>query len=243
MIRGPVSALAGMLMALVLFWLLALVVLPPEEEFEELEEPITLRSVEMPEVQEEVAEPPPQAAPPPPEVAPPPPLPEPAPPMESPIALPEPEVVEPLEVETTLPELSEAVPEPVPTPEPRPEPAPPREPSPQPSPATEASSAASAETSAETVARTPVEVGQVTPTSQVPPEYPRPAVLRGQEGYVELEFVIRTDGSVDPSSIRVTSAHPSNVFDDAARKAVARWRFSPAERLRRARQRLEFELR
>jgi protein TonB len=60
---------------------------------------------------------------------------------------------------------------------------------------------------------------------------------------VELEFVIRADGRVDPESLRVLSARPRNVFDDAARQAVAQWRFAPAEGLRRARQRLEFQLR
>ncbi|MBA5764918.1 energy transducer TonB, partial [Vibrio sp. 404] len=69
------------------------------------------------------------------------------------------------------------------------------------------------------------------------------AQRRGLEGYVELQFVIRSDGSVDPGSIQVLSARPTNVFDKAARRSVSRWRFEPAQGLRRARQRLEFQLR
>jgi len=244
MTRVPVSALGGGAMALLLFWLLALLVSPPEQEFEVLEMPLTLSSVEVPEpVEEEAAEPPPEVAAPP-EVAPPP-LPEPAPLRESPIALPEPELppetVEPLEFDASLPELTEARPEPEPAPTPEPEPSPEPAPAPESRPAETASSAA--EPSADPASQAPVDVGQIAPTRRVPPDYPARAQRRGLEGHVELEFVIRPDGRVDPSTIRVTSARPRNVFDDAARQAVARWRFEPAERLRRARQRLEFQLR
>lgn len=251
MTRVSVSTLGGVGLALLLFWLLALLVSPPEEAFEEIEEPMALSSVEMPEILPETPEPPAEAAPvPPPPVAPPPPLPEPAPLMESPIALPEPELppetVEPLELDTELPELTEAVPEPPP---PRPQPQPRPAPAPQPTPAPTTQPAPAPQPSPQPAPvpqpapRTPVDVGQIAPTSRVPPAYPARAQRRGLEGFVELEFVIRADGSVDPSSIRVTSARPRNVFDDAARQAVARWRFQPAEGLRRARQRLEFQLR
>jgi protein TonB len=63
------------------------------------------------------------------------------------------------------------------------------------------------------------------------------------EGFVEVAFTIRRDGSVDSSSIRVTSAQPRRVFDDAAREAIAKWQFEPSDRLRNATQRIEFELR
>lgn len=258
MTRVPVSALGGGALALLLFWLLALLVSPPEKEIEVLEMAMTLSAVDMPDVvQEEAAEP--QAEPPPPalpEPVAPPPMPEPAPPLESPIALPEPELppemVEPLEFDDTLPELTEAVPEPQPRPEPTPEPRPePRpepvaQPSPQPTPApteTTESTSSSSPTRADATPQTPVDVGQITPTNRVPPTYPSRAQRRGLEGYVELEFVIRLDGSVDPSTIRVVGAQPRNTFDDAARQSVSRWQFEPADRLRRARQRLEFQLR
>ncbi|WP_416138600.1 TonB family protein [Halomonas sp. HK25] len=254
MIRGPLSAVAGTLMALVLFGLLAWLVTPPEEAFVLPDEPIMLSSLRAPEAEPESPESPPDAAPaaPPRMSESPPPTPEPAPPIESPIALPEPELppepVEPLELDIELPELAEAIPEPTPQPPAEPAPQPAAEPAPAPSPAptprpAEPASPAPAAVSAEPASREPVEVGAIPPTRLVPPEYPPQARRRGLEGHVELEFVILPDGRVDASTIRVTDTRPRNVFEDAARRAVARWRFEPAEGLRRARQRLEFQLR
>ncbi len=248
MTRVPVAVLAGVLMALGLFWLLSLLVSPPEQEIEVLEMSMPLTSVEAPEAEPEAAEPPAEPAPPEaPEPVSAPPPPEPAPLAESPLALPDPELPpeepEAAELDSELPELAEARPEPEPEPEPKPEP----EPEP------ESRSESTAESTPDATAgrpgsdaaasEAPVDVGQAAPTERVPPEYPARAQRRGLEGHVEVEFVIRADGSVDPSSIRVLSARPRNVFDDAARQAVARWRFEPAERLRRASQRLEFQLR
>lgn len=250
MIRWPLSALAGTLLALVLFGLLAWLVTPPEEAFEVPDEPIMLSSLRALEAEPESPESPPEAAPTAPVTSPP--MPEPAPPIESPIALPEPELppdpVEPLELDTTLPELAEAIPEPTPEPPPEPVPLPAGEPAPAPAPAptprpAEPASPTPAAASAEPASREPVDVGAIAPTRMVPPEYPPRARRRGLEGYVELEFVIRADGRVDASTIRVTDARPRNVFEDAARRAVAHWRFEPAEGLRSARQRLEFQLR
>ncbi|MDX5377372.1 MAG: energy transducer TonB [Halomonas sp.] len=251
MTRIPFSSLGGVALALLLFWLLGLLVTPPEEEFDVIDENLTMTMVEAPDVVEEVVEP--VAEPPPPQVeATPPPQPEPLPPLESTIAMPEPEPppepVEPLELDTSLPELSEARPEPPPepdppprpAPEPVPQPTPEPAPSPQPSPSS-APSAASAEPAP--AEQGPVDVGQITPTNRVPPEYPSRAQRRGLEGHVELQFLIRPDGSVDRSSIRVVESQPRNVFDSAAEQAVARWQFEPASGIRRARQRLEFQLR
>lgn len=73
----------------------------------------------------------------------------------------------------------------------------------------------------------PVEYTQaLTPVSQVPPQYPRRAVLEGISGWVQLEFVIEPDGSV--SDIRVLEASPRRqVFDHEAIRALSRWRFRP----------------
>ncbi|MFQ3787001.1 energy transducer TonB [Halomonas sp. A29] len=256
MTRIPFSSLGGVALALLLFWLLALLVTPPEEEFDVVDVSMTMNMVEAPEpVQEEMAEP--SAEPPPPAEAAPPPQPEPLPPLESSITMPEPELppepMEPLEFDASLPELAEARPEPPPepTPEPRPEPtpkpAPEPAPTPEPSPSSSAQSAASASgPAAEQAApaeQGPVDVGEIAPTSRVPPEYPSRAQRRGLEGHVELQFLINPDGSVDRSSIRVVESQPRNVFDSAAEQAVARWQFEPANGVRRARQRLEFQLR
>ncbi|WP_163559842.1 energy transducer TonB [Halomonas sp. NO4] len=258
MTRAPVSLLGGGALALALFWLLALLVAPPEADIEVLE-PTTLSLVEAEAPTEQApAETAPPTSPPPPPAAPetPPPMPEPAPLADSPIALPDPELpaVEPppLELDATLPDLTEQQPEPEPEPQPEPEPAP-QPPQAEPEPATEPAEVAEASPSdslAEATAapsaaaqQEPVDVGALTPTNRVPPEYPARAQRRGMEGYVELTFVIRPDGSVDPGSIQVVTARPRNVFDKAARQAVARWQFEPGSGLRRARQRLEFQLR
>lgn len=253
MTRIPFSSLGGVVLALLLFWLLGLLVTPPEEEFDVIDESMTMNMVEAPEVeQEEVAEPSTEPPPPQPEATPPP-RPEPLPPLDSEISMPEPELppepVESPELDSSLPELSEAQHEPPPEPEPQPQPEP--EPAPEPAPAPEPSPSSTAQSDAPEPAtqqaapaeQGPVDVGQIAPTSRVPPEYPTRAQRRGLEGHVELQFLIRPDGSVDRSSIRVVESQPRNVFDSAAERAVSRWQFEPAQGVRRARQRLEFQLR
>lgn len=253
MTRVPVAILAGVLMVLGLFWLLALLVSPPEADIEVQEMRLTMTQL-APAPEPEAAQPASEPSPVVPPAATPPPLPEPAPLPDSALALPEPELpdeeAEPVELDSTLPELAEVRPDPPPEPPP-PEPRqelhtePATDPTPTPTPASASPAATSpADTVADApVSREPVDVGQIAPTSRVPPEYPSRAQRRGLEGDVELQFVIRPDGSVDPGSIRVLSARPANVFDKAARQAVSRWRFEPAQGLRRARQRLEFQLR
>ncbi len=70
------------------------------------------------------------------------------------------------------------------------------------------------------------------PLQQVPPLYPRELAARGIEGWVTLTFDVRQDGTV--GNIRIRDAKPRGAFDEAARKAVQRWRYqsglsSPAE--------------
>ncbi|WP_404342009.1 TonB family protein [Vreelandella venusta] len=250
MIRHAFSMLGGIALAVGLFWMLALLVAPPEQQVDEPIMSMSMTMVEAPEVAPEQETPPPaptQAAPAPPPM----PTPAPAPVATSTIALPEVELpdapVEPVELESELPELTEARPEPTPqpAPEPAPEPAPqPAEtaaPSPSQEPATAQREAAPAAESAPS--NEPVSVGQVAPTSRVNPSYPPRAQRRGMEGFVEVEFVIQRNGSVDSGSIRVTNAQPRRVFEEAARDAIARWQFEPSQQLRRATQRIEFQLR
>lgn len=265
MIRKPLSMLGGVVLALVLFWLLALLVAPPQERVEVIEMSMPLSLADVLESPTEPAlEPQAQAEPlpePPPEVAPPPPLPEPAPLPDSTLSLPEPELTdiepEPLTLDDSLPELSEAMPEPAPepTPEPAPEPQPEPEPAesqPEPSDITDTpvpmESTNTADASAGAPAdigqhEGPVDVGEATPTNRVPPQYPSRAHRRGMEGYVEVEFLIHPDGSVDGTSIRVLDARPRNIFEQAAEQAIGQWQFEPASQVRRARQRVEFALR
>ena len=255
MMRHLLSLLGGVVLAVGLFWLLAQLVAPPEREPEELTMSMAMTRIEAPEVAPEQEAPTPQPVEAAPQQAPPPmPAPEPPPVAESTISLPEVELpeepVEPVEMDSELPELTEVEPEPrpEPTPEPAPEP-PPREAPAEPAPAaTTAEPSEPAEREAAPAAEPapsnePVSVGQATPTSRVNPNYPPRAQRRGMEGFVEVAFTIRRDGSVDSSSIRVTNAQPRRVFDDAARDAIAKWQFEPSDQLRNATQRIEFQLR
>jgi len=240
MMRHALSMLGGIALAVGLFWMLALLVAPPDQQVDEPIMTMSMTMVEAPEVAPEQEAPPPapaQAAPAPPPM----PTPTPAPVATSTIALPEVELpdapVEPVELESELPELTEAQPKPTPRPQPAPEPAP--EPSPEPAetaapPAEPAAAQRDAAPAAEPArSNEPVSVGQVAPTNRVNPSYPPRAQRRGMEGFVEVEFVIERNGSVDGSSIRVTNAQPRRVFEDAAREAIARWQFEPSQQLRR----------
>jgi len=65
----------------------------------------------------------------------------------------------------------------------------------------------------------------VLPLVRIAPEYPARAAARGIEGWVIVQFTITPTGSVrDPM---VVESQPRNVFDDAALKAIARWRYNP----------------
>jgi protein TonB len=65
----------------------------------------------------------------------------------------------------------------------------------------------------------------VLPLVRIAPDYPARAAARGIEGWVIVQFTITPTGSVrDPI---VVESMPRNVFDDAALKAIARWRYNP----------------
>ena len=255
MMRHLLSLLGGTVLAIGLFWLLAQLVTPPEQQPEELTMSMAMTMVEAPEVAPEQEAPAPQPAESAPQQAPPPmPAPEPPPVADSAISMPEVELpdepIEPVEMDNELPELTEVAPEPQPQPQPEPTPEPPPEAPSEPAPraSSMASEVAPAEREAApeaqpTPSNEPVSVGQATPTSRVSPSYPVRAQRRGMEGFVEVAFMIRRDGSVDASSIRVTNAQPRRVFEDAAQEAIAQWQFEPSDQLRNATQRIDFEIR
>lgn len=57
------------------------------------------------------------------------------------------------------------------------------------------------------------------------PKYPRAAQRRGLEGVVTISFTITKTGGVrNPGVIKAT---PKNVFNKAALKAIAKWKFKP----------------
>ncbi|SHF55332.1 protein TonB [Modicisalibacter ilicicola DSM 19980] len=261
MIRAPLSLLGGVTLALGLFWLLAMLVVPPEAPVEIREMAMPLGVSDMPQTAA------PAAAPSAPSTAP-----LPAPPLQTPPRLSTPEPAPAPDAELSVPEQTppEPTPEPAPEPEPAPKPEPAPSPTPQPPPEPEPepepepareppsprASPEAAPSAYDALANSapsssggsqsdpaPRDVGQATPVSQVPPEYPARAQRRNIEGHVVLTFLIRPDGSVDRSSIQVTEAQPRNVFARAAKQAIAKWRFESTGETRRARQRLEFRLR
>ena len=63
------------------------------------------------------------------------------------------------------------------------------------------------------------------PLVRVPPDYPARAVNRGIEGWVLVEFTITGTGSVKDA--KVVDAKPATIFNDAALKAISRWRYNP----------------
>lgn len=79
----------------------------------------------------------------------------------------------------------------------------------------------------------------------VPPQYPNAALRRRQEGWVQVEFTVTSEGSV--ANARVLDADPPRTFDRAALDAVQRWNFNPAMRNGSAveatvRRRIEFKM-
>jgi len=60
------------------------------------------------------------------------------------------------------------------------------------------------------------------------PHYPGDAKRAGREGRVVLRILVGVDGNAVSVAVRESSGHKD--FDDAARQAVKKWRFSPAKR-------------
>jgi len=67
--------------------------------------------------------------------------------------------------------------------------------------------------------------GEAIPIVAIAPQYPRQAAIRKIEGYVTLEFEIEPDGSV--SAPRIVASEPANIFNQAALRAITRWKFKP----------------
>ena len=65
----------------------------------------------------------------------------------------------------------------------------------------------------------------VVPLVRVNPQYPIRAAQRGVEGWVELEFTISRTGTVKDA--QVTGFYPSGIFNDAALRAIRRWKYNP----------------
>jgi protein TonB len=64
----------------------------------------------------------------------------------------------------------------------------------------------------------------VVPLVRVDPQYPPQARQRRIEGWVDIEFTIGPAGTVE--SPKVIGAQPPTVFEQAALRAVRRWRYN-----------------
>ena len=67
--------------------------------------------------------------------------------------------------------------------------------------------------------------GDILPVMTVPPEYPQRMLARGVEGWVLVEFTVDELGRV--TLPRVLEAQPSSGFNQAAVKAVLRYKYKP----------------
>src|SRR5262249_54905720 len=68
----------------------------------------------------------------------------------------------------------------------------------------------------------------LTRTHYVAPEFPTDARRRGIAGWVDLQFVVGTDGAV--GELAVVGAQPVGIFEQAALEAVRRWHYAPVLR-------------
>ena len=65
----------------------------------------------------------------------------------------------------------------------------------------------------------------VIPLVRIAPDYPPRALSRGIEGWVIVQFTITATGSVTDAI--VVDSDPKEIFDEAALRAIARWRYNP----------------
>ena len=90
-----------------------------------------------------------------------------------------------------------------------------------------------------------VSASSMTRTRYVAPKFPPDASQRGIDGWVDLQFLVNTDGSV--GELMIVGAQPVGIFEKAALDAVRHWRYQPLMRdgqpaTQRARVRLRFAM-
>jgi len=69
------------------------------------------------------------------------------------------------------------------------------------------------------------EEGDIIPIVVIRPMYPRDAAMKGQEGWVKIEFTITAIGTV--KNPRVIDSKPPRVFNREAIRAILKWKFKP----------------
>lgn len=67
------------------------------------------------------------------------------------------------------------------------------------------------------------ETTQVSPVSEVAPEYPVSAFKRGHTGWAVVKYTVNEEGRAE--NLEIVSSEPARVFDRAAIKAIAQTRF------------------
>ena len=67
--------------------------------------------------------------------------------------------------------------------------------------------------------------GEYLPIVKVQPQYPERARSRGIEGYVIVEFTVTKQGTT--KDIRVVEAEPKGIFNRAAMRAAAKFKYKP----------------
>jgi TonB family protein len=80
---------------------------------------------------------------------------------------------------------------------------------------------ATAPESEETIRKQPTRMA----IERVQPDYPRNARWAGTEGSVTVTY--RVDAAGKPVDVRIASAHPTGVFEEATLEAFRHWRFEP----------------
>jgi TonB family protein len=90
-----------------------------------------------------------------------------------------------------------------------------------------------------------VNAGSLVLAHYAPPTFPAGALQRRLSGWVDVQFVVKSDGLV--SDVIIMGAEPVGIFEQAAVDAVKKWRYKPAQRDghavdQRARLRMKFAL-
>lgn len=67
--------------------------------------------------------------------------------------------------------------------------------------------------------------GDVRPIVRTNPDYPPRALAANTEGWVQVRFTVTAAGTVRDAV--VVASEPGTVFDEAALRAIARWRYTP----------------
>tara|TARA_R110000751_G_scaffold3930_3_gene18367 strand:- start:8866 stop:9492 length:627 start_codon:yes stop_codon:yes gene_type:complete len=67
--------------------------------------------------------------------------------------------------------------------------------------------------------------GDARPIVRVEPKYPATAAQEGIEGWVKLSFSVTPSGTVN--NIKILDAQPKRIFNQAARRALAKWKYKP----------------